>query len=41
MRYDEMEASLDRDAAICIADAALSWATTLVAAARTAPPQAG
>ncbi len=41
MRYDEMEASLDRDAAIRIADAALGWATTLVAAARTAPPQAG
>jgi HEPN domain-containing protein len=41
MRYDEMEASLDRDAAIRIADVSLSWARALIAAARTAPPQAG
>jgi HEPN domain-containing protein len=39
MRYDEMEARLDRDAAIRMAAASLSWADALVAAARTAPPR--
>jgi HEPN domain-containing protein len=38
MRYDEMEARLDRDAAIRVAAASLSWADGLVAAARTATP---
>jgi HEPN domain-containing protein len=41
MRYDEMEARLDRDAAIRVAAASLSWANGLVAAARTAAPNAG
>lgn len=41
MRYDEMEARLDRDAAIRVAAASLSWANGLVAAAQTAPPSAG
>jgi HEPN domain-containing protein len=39
MRYDEMEARLDRDAAIRVAAASLSWADGLVAAARTALPR--
>ncbi|HST55308.1 MAG TPA: HEPN domain-containing protein [Solirubrobacteraceae bacterium] len=38
MRYDEMEARLDRDAAIRVAAASLSWADGLVAAARNATP---
>jgi HEPN domain-containing protein len=41
MRYDEMEATLDRDAAIRVAAASLSWADELVAAARPAPPHSG
>lgn len=41
MRYDEMEATLDRKAAIRVAGASLSWAKALVAAARTTPPDAG
>ncbi len=39
MRYDEMEASLDRDAAIRVAAASLNWADGLVAAARTGLPR--
>jgi HEPN domain-containing protein len=38
MRYDEMAATLDRDAAIRVAAASLSWADGLVAATRTTPP---
>lgn len=41
MRYDEMEATLNRDAAIRVAAASLIWADGLVAAARTAPPYPG
>jgi HEPN domain-containing protein len=41
MRYDEMEARLDRDAAIRVAAASLSWADGLLTAARTTPPRSG
>lgn len=40
MRYDEMEASLDREAAIATADALLAWARSLVLHSRTPPPNA-
>lgn len=36
MRYDEMEANLDRDAAVHVAEAALDWVKAIVAARRTA-----
>lgn len=37
MRYDELEAELDREAALRIASAALSWAQSQVDAAREPP----
>lgn len=37
MRYDELEAELDREAALRIASAALGWAQTQVDAAREPP----
>lgn len=41
MRYDEMEATLGRDAAIRVAAASLNWAKGVVAAARPAPRRSG
>jgi HEPN domain-containing protein len=39
MRYDEMEAALDREAAIRIAGAVISWAQASVEAARPPRPE--
>ena len=41
MRYDEMEATLDRDAALRTTTASLNWATAIIAAARATPPSLG
>lgn len=40
MRYDEMEAALDRDSALSIARSSIRWARSIVDAARSesAPP---
>jgi hypothetical protein len=37
MRYDELEAELDREAALLVANASLTWARALVDAARDEP----
>lgn len=41
MRYDEMQATLDRETALRVAGASLSWARALVASARNTQPSSG